>query len=843
MELFAALSHPLRQKILKVLDTQRQLTYKQLMEKLNVSETGLLNYHLKKLGALVEKENSRYRLTTEGQTAIQLLNAKEQLMAGEPIEVQTTSRHAPIHRIGVIVCSCDVDISQTINIPLLAERVSDLPHVVSTQVFQFLCIIENVEQIKEWCEAHFINGLVIAACSPRLHHEMFKTISDQLGIPVEFSNIREQCAWVHRQELERATEKALLLISASVEMLRHRVTVPKRTLPIRKAIGIVGAGLAGLTAAGVLAKSGYKTVLLERDYCLGGTARRWARIYESIDCSPCMITEQVASLVMAGNIEIHTSSEVTAISGAPGSYEITTLQYPRYVDTTRCTTCGICVEVCPQQRPNEFELGLGQHPWIHLPCPFVHPNKPVLSPDDIEICRRCRKCAEACPANAIDLAQEPAKLRYAVGTVILATGAALTTPELVDPELPIRYDPRDDVISSYEFERMLAADGPTGGQVLRVSNGKPAKSVVILQCINSTSSCSQYCCNVAKKYLESIRGTLHNDQVYIIFERSRIPTDRSILLPDDDNIRFCETLSIEQEGRLRRVVTDVGDFPADLIVLNMGMTPGEALSAYRSVVTYSLDNRGYLEPGSLPSGIWACGSMTGPKAYQSLIMEARNAALEALLYVGKDSLEEGDVTVRIDNMKCGLCGLCVEACPSNAITRVVDTFKVDSFKCSGCAACVVACPTGAITAGGLQDEIHAAIIALAQGKKKPRVLVMCCESCGYPAIDNAGVRGLQYDPGIVVLGVPCAGSVDAEYVLSALRSGFDGVVIVGCHEDSCRYFNGIRAASLRIETLSEIYQEEMKGRVRLLNVSAVEGHTFSSWMEHFTEELRESVDS
>ena len=843
MNVFAALSHPLREKILLFLDSERLLTYMDLMDRLGIQETGLLNYHLGLLrkGGFIEKKENLYRLTNEGRNAVRLMSAKEQLLAGDHIELESPKGRGPIHRIGVIFCSCGADIGRTINMPLLIERVSDAQHIVATRMFPFLCILENVEKLKEWCERHFLNGLVIAACSPRLHHELFTTIGEQLDLPVEFANIREHCSWVHRKEPERATEKAMLLINASVAMLQNRVPVPKKVLPIRKSVAIIGGGLAGLTAAHALSKSGYPVILIERHHCLGGIARKWSKIYESIDCSPCMITEQVSSVILAGKGRLLTNTELKEVTGIAGNYEITATQYPRYVDMARCTMCGECAEVCPQMKTNEFEMNLGQHTLVHLACPFAYPNKPVIDTDDLDYCKNCRKCEDQCPSHAIDFSQESLSMKFTVGAIIFATGAALTSPEFVDPALPFRYNPGKDIISSYEFERMLASDGPTSGQVLRVSNGKPARSVVILQCINSSTACSNFCCNVAKKYIDMIAGLNQEITVNVLYENSRMPLDRTSVISEDTRIQFVDKIEIEREGRLRRIVTNTGEFPADLIVLNMGMTPGEELSSFRTELNFSVDRRGYIDPHSLPTGIWACGSITGPKSYPDLEMEARSAALEALLFISKDSLETSDKTVRVDTNKCGFCGLCVEACAHKAISVTADNIKVDSFKCGGCGTCTAVCPTGAITTLSIQEEIKAAIEALANGKTSPQTLVLCCESCGYPAVDDAGVHRLEYDPGAVVLGIPCAGFVDADYILSAIRSGFDGVVIVGCHEDSCRYLNGIQSAKSRVNTLASFYGEELENRVQVINVSAVEGPAFVSILNEFVRKLKRSV--
>jgi heterodisulfide reductase subunit A len=839
MNVYAALAHPIREQILRTLDAERLLPYKDLMDRLSLKETGLFNYHLKKLEGLIEKRDGLYQLTAAGRNAMRLMTAKEQLMAGKTLDVAETDARGAIFRTGVIICSCGEELRQSISIGELVEKVGSLPYVERTRVFPHLCMLENVEQLKEWCERHFLNNIVIAACSPTLHREMFTTIRDKLDVPVEFANIREHCAWVNPQNPEAATEKALLLIRARSEMLRHRVPVPKRTVPIRKSIAIIGGGLAALTCANILAKANYSVVLMERDSSIGGISRRWERVYGALDCGPCMIAEEVSSVLLSANARILTNTEFTDISGTIGNYEITATQHPRYVDLGRCTACGTCADVCPQSKPDEFEFGLTTRKFIHLPCPAAYPNKPVIEAEDIEFCRTCRKCEQACPSHAINLDQPPIPLKFTVGAVILATGAEVTDPRTVLPIDTIAYDPSKDVISSYEFERMLAPDGPTGGKIIQRSTGKPARSVAILQCVNLFHNCSSYCCNVAQKYLDVVAQNDPKTAITVLYQRSRMPADRTTLIPDDKRIHLCETIKVSHRGRRREIETEEGSFPADLIVLNVGMIPGEQLFAIRTMINFSVDRRGFLDPKTLPSGIWACGSVTGPKTYHGLVTEARNAALEALLLMAKDSLPVGESAVRIDQSKCGLCNLCVELCPFNAISVTGDSIRIDAFKCRNCGACTAICPTGALSAAPSHEEIEAAIGALSMSTVKPKILVFCCESCGYAAADNAGLRRLEYDIGAYVLRLPCTGCIDAKFVMTALQRGFDGVMVVGCHETACRFVDGIQKAKQRIGALTKFYGDELERRVRALSVSAVEGQRFADRINQFAAELKE----
>jgi len=837
LNLFAALAHPIRERILQILEAERLLPYKDLMEKLGIKETGVLNYHLQKLQGLIEKRGRLYSLTPAGRNAVRLMQVKDQLMAGERVELGEVE--APIvSRIGVIICSCGDEISRTINIGELMEKVGSFPGVVRTRLFSRLCMLENIADLKGWCQRHFLNSVVIAACSPQLHREMFSAISEQLDLPVEFANIREQCAWVHGKDSHSATQKALLLVRAATEMLQHRVPSPKRLLSIRKSVAIIGGGLAGLTAAEVLSKSDNEVILLERGPSLGGVAAHWERIYGSIDCAPCALAEITSRIVLSRNTRVLTDTEVTGVSGEIGNYEITATRYPRFVDLNSCTMCGSCIKICPQSRPNEHDFGLTKRKFIYLPFASAYPYKPVINSSEIEFCRTCRKCEEVCPSHAINLDQQPTTMKFTVGAIILATGADIPDPQSLKQMDSLQYDPKRDIIASYEFERMLASDGPTGGEIIRPSSGRPAKSIAVIQCINVIDACSGYCCNVARKYIDIIKQNHPEITINVLYEKSRLPEDRTACIREDGHTHTCKEMRVVRRGRRRVIETDVGVFPADLIVLNVGMVPSHQLQSLQKVIGFSLDNRGFINPVSLPSGIWACGSATGPKTFHELVRDARNAALEAILLLGKESLSTGERTIRVDQAKCGLCNLCVEVCPYNAISLGEEGLLVDDFKCKGCGICAAVCPTGAISSTPTREEVQAAINALSHGLTPPRILVFCCESCGYPAIDNAGVRGVEYHPGAVALPVPCTGRLDANFVVEALRRGFDGVMVVGCNETSCRYLDGIQKAAKRINVLANFFGDELRRRVRIVNVSAVEGHKFAESVNQFASELR-----
>ena len=183
------------------------------------------------------------------------------------------------------------------------------------------------------------------------------------------------------------------------------------------------------------------------------------------------------------NIELLSYSEVEEVSGYVGNFQVKVRKKARYVNEDLCTGCGQCEEKCPARKiPSEFNLGLGTRKAIYRPFPQAVPNTPVL---DREHCiyflrDKCRACEKLCPRQAIDFEQQDRIVEFDVGAIILATGY-----DLFDPSGAAQFGyGLDDVLTGMEFERLISADGPTGGQVV-LKDGTSPRRLAILHCVGS----------------------------------------------------------------------------------------------------------------------------------------------------------------------------------------------------------------------------------------------------------------------------------------------------------------------------------------------------------------------
>lgn len=815
------------------------------MNKLGLETTGQLNFHLKNLGSLISKDKKSYFLSEDGKTILKIMNINKRILSGEDIDEYLDTKGSEISRVGVIICNCNTEISKVINIELLKNYVSKLKNVVSVKDFKNLCQEKNLDKIVSWVKENFLNKIVIAACSPKTHQDLFERIfQDVIEHPnIEIANIREQCTWVHHYHAKNldpilVLEKAKLLIEAAVERVILQKSVKIKRVEIEKSCAIIGGGIGGMTLALNLARAGIKVYLIEKSPTLGGKVARWNQIYKIGDCSICFISELIAELVKENNIEILTNTEIKDISGEVGNFTLELVKKPRFVDDKKCTGCKQCIDVCSIERPDQYEFGLTNRKIIYIPFIHSYPYVPLIDEDDIKNCLNCRICERACVNKAIDLEQKPENVRIKVGAKVIAIGA-----DIVSGLQEYHYNPQDDIITSPEFERMLSSDGITEGNILKLSDKKPPKSISIVQNAGISDVQSNLNDITVLKYLESITARLPECEVNIFYDMNKITKNGNFFLTSmDPRFHYVNDIKVEIKNGEKFVIADSIEFLSDIIILNINFVPNKDLKELRKTMDFTLNDDGYMSEETLASGIYGVGTILGPLDYQSTVSTANNVALKILALLSQNYLIAEFSGIEIDENKCGLCGLCIESCPYNAITISSEKINVDKFKCKGCGTCVSVCSTNAIEMNvNTSEKIIRTIEVLSKFKKSPKIIAFCCSSCGYAAADDAGFKRLWYSPNTFIVRVPCTGRVDTNFIIKSLELGFDGVIIIGCRKDSCRYIDGVKKAEKKVLLLKNVLGEKYANRVMLKNLNAVEGNKFAEILNNFYDQLSEEI--
>ena len=191
-------------------------------------------------------------------------------------------------RIGVYVCHCGLNIARTVDCGKVAEMAAGLDDVVVARDVPYACSEPGQHSIKADILENNLDRVVVAACSPRLHEPTFRQMVQSAGINpylMEMANLREHCSWVHMNEPEAATQKAMDLARMAVSRVRRLQPLEPEKLPLTKKTMVIGGGVAGIQAALDLADNGYDVVLVEKRPSIGGTMAQLDKTFPTMDCS------------------------------------------------------------------------------------------------------------------------------------------------------------------------------------------------------------------------------------------------------------------------------------------------------------------------------------------------------------------------------------------------------------------------------------------------------------------------------------------------------------------------------------------------------------------------------
>ena len=269
-------------------------------------------------------------------------------------------------RAGVFLCECGGNISGVLDLEDLGREARSLDGVVAVAVQQFLCGTEGHRQIADAVEERGLDHFVIASCSPRFQGPTFERIARDLRLgenAVAFANLREGCSFVHRDEPEKAQQKARRILRAAVARAAHQADLPRQRTFLHRSALVVGGGIAGMTAAEELAASGIEVHLVEKEASLGGYMARLSKTFPAEDCAMCSLAPRLTDTALNGRVHIHTLTDVEAISGPPGEFRVKLRHRPRFVDET-CVGCGECATACPVKYDNPFDFGIAQRTAI-----------------------------------------------------------------------------------------------------------------------------------------------------------------------------------------------------------------------------------------------------------------------------------------------------------------------------------------------------------------------------------------------------------------------------------------------------------------------------------------------
>ncbi|MFX0093464.1 MAG: hydrogenase iron-sulfur subunit [Candidatus Hodarchaeota archaeon] len=777
---------------------------------------------------------------------------------------------------GLFLCKCRGEVDNHIPIKDLAKKFENHPEIDFIHISESLCDAIEMLNIQSLLKKHKPDGVILAGCSPRYYEAYFRSVVEKAGTnagKLVFANIREQIAWVFKNEpRDILLAKAKLAIDVALASLEHSRDFVSTNVKVKNAIGIIGAGIGGIQTALSVARSEIETEihLVERGSYVGGPQLKYAKAFPRDECSACAISPLISEVASYPNIHVHTDAEVIDCVGRVGDYHLTLAQHPRFV-TDKCISCGKCALVCPVDTTEEN--GTETHKAIFLPFVGTIPNSYKINESNITYCRTlCNQpCITSCPTNAIDLNAVPVEKTLDVGAIVLATGAAVHYPKIGDNEYG--YGEIPDVMTLDQYERLLAATSRWKGQIKLLSDeSKIPESIVFVLCVErrNLGYCSKYCCLSTAAAIRQTAEKLPDAKIYVfyqdLFADSKFGDDyirNTQTLPNVQWIRAIPRQIALNENKMVLFVPISGgkvELPVDLLILATGLTPTKDAPFLRHIFGLDSSKDGFYSEFDLlfspvstnDIGKFLVGTATGPKTIPETTISAYavGAQVTNLLNKGEISLPVSVTEVNPD--LCGGCGVCIKTCPyhANSIDQALNIAIVDVSRCKSCGNCVVACPANARDLIEYPDRAIRQTIDLLAGfpvtkEDDPQMLAFLCSGCGYPTADNVGLSGAgrTYSTNLSIIRVPCSGRVDPRHILHALTE-FDGVMIGACHLHSCQFSVGNFDAQKRVYLLQGTLKSASidPRRVRIEYFSPTETVEFCQIVNEFEKELRMAID-
>jgi heterodisulfide reductase subunit A len=653
-------------------------------------------------------------------------------------------------RIGVYVCHCGGNISDVVDVQAVADKAKELPGVAVARTNMFMCSDPGQNAILEDIEKEDLDRVVVAACSPKLHELTFRKVLERAGLNpylYEPANIREQVSWA-TGDRARATDKAAALVAAAVEKARRLEPLEPIEVEVKAKVAVIGGGVAGLRAAGDLARAGLEVALVERSDVLGGNVAILDRLYPTEEAAQDIVTRLADEALGSPQVTVYTRAEVSAASGYVGNFTLTLRQVSGGLEA-RGETGGE-----PHGSFKAFEgYAPAGEPWDGTPA--TRPAEVAIAGAEANV---AADEAQVEPASADEA---PAReLTIEVGAVVAATGFEHYAPAKGE----YGYLRIPQVVTLPDFIRWLSDVEP--GQGAPEYDGAPVRTVGFVHCVGSRQAdgvnkpqadgkineyCSRVCCTAILQavcelqekrpdvatidFYQDIRtyGRGHEDYyeraskggtVFVRFAADQPPAVSRMkddAAPVAVRCRDGLTWGEEVEAAVDLVVLGVGMMPTSAEALVGGLKLPVGADRFLQEVHPKLRP---VEPSV--TGVFLAGAAQGPKDVTETTASASAAAAKAVALLGAGHVDLDPFVAHIDATLCQGHGACVDECPYPGAVEMADyedgrrRAVVNPALCVGCGACVAVCPERAIDlAGWTLDQYDAMVEAIVAAREVP----------------------------------------------------------------------------------------------------------------------------
>jgi heterodisulfide reductase subunit A len=568
-------------------------------------------------------------------------------------------------RIGIFVCHCGTNISGTVDVERVVEEIKKFPEVVYAVDYSYMCSDPGQQLIRDHIRQDNLGGVIVAACSPAMHEITFRKTAEAAGLnpyQVESANIREQSSWVHQQNREAATNKAIETIHTLVAKVHYNQSLTPYYLPLVKRGLVIGGGIAGMQAALDVADAGYPVVLVEKSDHLGGRMAELSGLYLNFDTAVDLLQRKIDAVMNHPNIQVLTNAEVTEVGGYVGNFEIKVDQR---------TAGSPNPEALESSVPYTFDIGA------------------------------------IVVATGYDLYGQEHLGEYGGGRY----------PDVIDG-LQFEAMLRPDGPTGGQIRR--PSDGKVPREVVWVQCAGSRDPELHMP------YCSTVCCMYVAKQAMLYKQRVPDGQATVFYIDIRTQgkgyeefAQRAMEDYDVLYVRGKASKVFQQNGSVTVWGVDtLTDLPleveADLVVLATSTVPRADAQELGQRLRVSTDEHGFLSEAhpklrpveSLTAGVFLAGAAQFPKDIPETVAQASGAASKVLSLFSQRQMVQEPTIAYVDPEICSGCGLCIPACPYKA--RLMHDWQhialVNTALCQGCGACAMVCPNNACQVRNLTQQ-------------------------------------------------------------------------------------------------------------------------------------------
>ena len=653
-------------------------------------------------------------------------------------------------RVGVFVCDCGSNIAGTVDCPAVTEYAGDLEAVTFAEEGRWICSVDYLARMQDAIQENDLNRVVVACCTARTHEPLFKKTVKEAGLNpylLEFVSIREQCSWVHRNDKEKATDKAKDLVKMGTAKARLLEEGEEIRLPVKTECLVVGGGAAGMTSALAVAEQGYHVMLVEREPELGGLLRHVSEIAPEGVSAQELLREMIEKVTAHEGIDVLTGTEIQEVDGYIGNYTIGVSQNGSTEDSGSGGSFGAdTIIVATGMREISTE---GQHLWGEDPR--------VVTMVELEDKMRSGELEVEgnAPGNVVFIncvnSRNGERGCCAIGCSVGIKNAAALKEANPGAQVTILYKDLITVKEEYAHLKEVMKEG-----VRFVRFSEDARPEVVKE-----------------------EGDLKVKVFDVLLgQELTLPADLVVLATGFqgsetvDTLRGQLKLSGNEDGFLQEAHVKLGpmDFPM--------------------------------------AGIYLAGAARNPKPLRDVREEALGAAMRASIPMTNGFIEAEGIVAKMDLAECNSCERCAKNCPFGAIemVEVEDGEKpkphVLEALCKGCGLCAAECPKECIQIVHYSDEqILAQVDAALAENPEDKIVAFVCHWCALGAVDIAGVGRAEYPPNVRIIRVMCSARVAQDHVITALDKDAGGVLVAGCEFPTCHYITGNYKCKDRLDRL------------------------------------------